>query len=78
MQIGTEQHTTPRPRLIALGHRALLRSLRDDTFMLDTCPPDVLSWLEENLFIEEVLDDNNEFHFSITEQGRTAVLGRLS
>lgn len=67
-----------RPRLILEGHRALLRSLREDSFMLDTCPGEVLNWLEENLLIEEVLDDENEFHFHITEQGRRAVLGRAA
>lgn len=64
-------------QLILESHRALLRCLREDTFMLDTCPPEVLSWLEEHCYIEEVLDDNNEFHFDMTAEGRAAVIGHF-
>lgn len=63
----------PQNDLLLEGQRALLRAVQNQTFEAGLCAPEVLSWLEQNELIEALLDDDNEFEFHLTEQGREAV-----
>lgn len=63
----------PQNDLLLEGQRALLRAVHDPQFTLESYPTEVLHWLEDNGYIEELLDDDNEFQLAVTPAGYAAL-----